>query len=255
MTRANDKRLAALEAHRAASQFPPLDPSGPSVPVQIRMPPSLLERIDAVATAAEMSRSDWIRLALTEAVDDHVSSSMNQQPFVRLAVGEPHPEVKTPLPEAPQLVINSATIELRIVLNDPTEREVRGIKVGHMDLELLYHHDLIWALVRFEPGLPWSEAVYTQWLVPEEYRRPPQPLDGTEERYLLTVVLLDAATGTVHALRVVTLSTALSWRLRDYYSRQAQTTPIDETEYYARSRRVQTELSTAQLVTLARQEA
>ena len=124
-----------------------------------------------------------------------------------------------------------------------------------MDLELLYREDLIWALARFEPGLPWSEAVYTQWLVPESHRMPPQPLGGRGERYLITVVLLDAASGIVRAQRAVTLSPELSWRLRDYYSRQAQSAPIDLREYAERSQRVQAEHTTTQLVTLARQDA
>lgn len=57
------RQWRALADHRTATQFQPLDPSSPSVLVQVRMPESLVKRLDGAL--AGRSRSDVIREAIT----------------------------------------------------------------------------------------------------------------------------------------------------------------------------------------------
>lgn len=61
-----DPRRAALEAHREATQFQPLDPASPTVLVQVRAPQSLVERLDAAAAERGVTRSEAIRAAIDE---------------------------------------------------------------------------------------------------------------------------------------------------------------------------------------------
>ena len=59
------KRFAALEAHREAGQFRPLDPAGgPSVVLQARVPMATAAELDAAAGAAGLTRSEALRTAL-----------------------------------------------------------------------------------------------------------------------------------------------------------------------------------------------
>lgn len=69
MNAGRERQLAALEAHRAASQFTPLDPTSPTVLLQVRAPSALVERVDSAATVAGVTRSEWVRRALEEALE------------------------------------------------------------------------------------------------------------------------------------------------------------------------------------------
>lgn len=60
------RRLAALEEHREGTQFQPLDPDSPSTRLELRIPRSLVDRIDAAR--GNQSRSEWIRAAIEAAL-------------------------------------------------------------------------------------------------------------------------------------------------------------------------------------------
>lgn len=62
----NDPRRAALAGHRAGTQFQPLDPTSPTTLLQVRVPLSLIERIDSARH--ELSRSEYVRAALEQAL-------------------------------------------------------------------------------------------------------------------------------------------------------------------------------------------
>lgn len=66
MSMPHDARLAALARSREATQFQPLDPASPSRPVQVRVPLAVLEQLDEAATAAGLTRSQAVRLAVEE---------------------------------------------------------------------------------------------------------------------------------------------------------------------------------------------
>ena len=56
------RRLAALEEHREATQFQPLDATSPSTRLELRIPQALVDRIDAVRD--QQSRSEFVRDAI-----------------------------------------------------------------------------------------------------------------------------------------------------------------------------------------------
>lgn len=60
------KQLEALDTHRTATQFKPIDPNSPSVRLAIRIPKGFLEQLDAAAEAAGVTRSELIRTWLQE---------------------------------------------------------------------------------------------------------------------------------------------------------------------------------------------
>lgn len=166
-----------------------------------------------------------------------------------LEIGQPYPNVTPPQNEAGEFLVYDGGLELRVFYPQPSSREVEAFRRGTASFALAYRDDLIWFLYRFYP-LPWAEAVYSQWLVPEERRASPQALEG-EQRYLLQVVLADAETGVIRALRQLTLTPEMSWALKDMYSRQSQSAPITEAEYQRRAAAIQARHETTALFELA----
>lgn len=51
---------------QAATQFQPLRPGEPTVKIEIRVPQSLRDAVDAAATAAGQTRSEFVRAALEQ---------------------------------------------------------------------------------------------------------------------------------------------------------------------------------------------
>lgn len=89
--------------------------------------------------------------------------------------------------------------------------------------------DPIFFLYRFG-GQPWSDAPYSWHLVPAAERvLPPDPL-GPDDRPLLTVILVDAASGLVRALRALSLPPPVAAPLHAAIRAQA-TAPFDPTTY------------------------
>ncbi len=68
--------------------------------------------------------------------------------------------------------------------------------------------------------LPWSDAAYTWHKVPAEERVEPPALGG-RQRAPLEIILVEATTGIVQAIRVVTMSPTMSRRLHEAIRRQA----------------------------------
>jgi len=84
-------------------------------------------------------------------------------------------------------------------------------------------------LFRFEPGIPWSDAPYSYWMVPSGERAVPPVLQG-EQRPILQTILIDAGSGIIHAIRTVSLSTRLGSVLHEQVRDQAAK-PITQAQY------------------------
>lgn len=61
---ARQRQLAALEEHRAGTQFRPLDESSPTVSVLLKLPESLRDELDVAAQARGLNRSEAMRAAI-----------------------------------------------------------------------------------------------------------------------------------------------------------------------------------------------
>lgn len=115
--------------------------------------------------------------------------------------------------------------ELVVFIRRPGTAEMSAFKSGQAQFALAAlppeAPDVIALAVRFG-GMPWSDALYSWHLVPEDQRRIPET-DLPEQRILLSVVVVDCADGIVLALRGMTLSPeftrALHAAIRDQSAR------------------------------------
>lgn len=129
-----------------------------------------------------------------------------------LRVGQPYHPGRQSWPEVAQYQHRGGGHELLLCLACPTGTEVEAVRRGEAEFALYAHEDLIVLLYRFGAagrGIPWSDAPYSWHLVPAGERALPPDVAGNE-RALLTVVLVDAATGIIRALRVVSWSPAFT---------------------------------------------
>lgn len=98
---------------------------------------------------------------------------------------------------------------LLIALHRPTQHEVESIESGRGDFALNVFRaqgkpTAVVMSYRFGT-MPWSDNPYTWYMVPEDERVLPDLLAGNEHP-LLTVFLVDADTGVLMAMRVLTFS-------------------------------------------------
>jgi hypothetical protein len=155
----------------------------------------------------------------------------------RLEVGKPyHPDRKI-WPLAPQFSYRGGECELVLFVDQPTQAEVAGVKLGRAGFAL-YDRDglavLCYRFVHPKGGIPWSDAPYHYQLVAEHERIPPPDPSrlSPESRAVLLVILVNATGGQVRALRQVSLSPeftrALFWAIGQQAAR-----PFDSRRYDA----------------------
>ncbi len=133
---------------------------------------------------------------------------------------------------------------LIIPLARPTPDEVEAVRFGAAKFAFTVIGPVIVFQYRFGTALSWSDALYTWHKVPVEERVEPAVLTG-EQRVPLQVFLVDAATGIVQAIRILTLSPTFSRRLHEAIRRQAaEPFPAD---YDAQARRVLATYTSRQL--------
>lgn len=138
------------------------------------------------------------------------------------SVGQLYNPSKTRWPECTQYNFRSGSHELLLFYARPTDREVESIRTGRVDLALAVEAsgDLVILVHRFASG-PWSDSPFSWHLVPEAERSLPADPESDEERALLSITLVDAATGIIRVLRAVTLSPEFTRSLHDAIRDQA----------------------------------
>lgn len=110
---------------------------------------------------------------------------------------------RTHWPELAQYNYRGGEHELVLFFNHPTPEEIHDVARGEVDFALYERGAQIVMLYRFGQALPWSDAPYSIHLVPTEERvLPPETAEGAE---LLHVVLVNAATGIIAALRAIAI--------------------------------------------------
>ena len=139
------------------------------------------------------------------------------------------------------------THELRLFYQRPSAAEVSDIESGRAAFALATYRDVIIICYRFGEQ-PWSDATYTWHLVPEDERTIPDFPASDEERALLHIVLIDATTGIVKALRACTYSPAFTAALHDAIRYQSAQ-PFNREEYDRQSQRVYAGHTSRQIAT------
>lgn len=127
-----------------------------------------------------------------------------------LEVGQPYSVRRTVWPELAEYNYTQSGHELRLFFSSPSPGEVRAVRKERCDFSLVVEGSAIILQYRFgdrpTKGIPWSDASFSIHLVPEQYRRVPEVDSNPEARAALQVLLIDADTGILKALRFVTLS-------------------------------------------------
>jgi len=148
-----------------------------------------------------------------------------------LEVGKPYnPGVKV-YPEGGEYGFRCGIHELLLRFGMPTAQEIGDVSRGESEFALASVEGVLFFLYRFGQALKWSDAPYTWHLVPEDNRVPPQPPATENTRALLHVVLIDANSGIVQALRLVTLTPELTRALYEAIKLQTETPWVGWKEY------------------------
>ena len=121
----------------------------------------------------------------------------------KFEVGKPYNAKVRSWPETPQYNYRGGQHELVLFYSAPTGREVRAVRKGLAQFALYARDGIIVLIYRFGDQ-PWSDAPFNWHLVPEGERTLPPELEPGESP-LLTVMLVDADTGIVKAMRALSL--------------------------------------------------
>jgi len=148
-----------------------------------------------------------------------------------LSVGQLYNPVRTQWPDGvSQYNYRSGAHELVLFLGEPTEREIKAARKGKAEFALFVRQPAIILAYKFGDGIPWSDAVFSIHLVPESERDLPSADLESEVRANLQVLLVDAHTGILRALRLVSFSPAFTRALHSAIREQAQA-PWDQALY------------------------
>jgi hypothetical protein len=116
---------------------------------------------------------------------------------------------RTSWPEAVEYNFRSGEHELRLLLKWPSLAASNAVSHGPCEFALVVEGPVILFLYQFGAAIAWSDVPYLWHLLPKEQRTLPDA-ESSEARALLQVILVDAGTGLVRALRVVTFSLAFT---------------------------------------------
>lgn len=136
-----------------------------------------------------------------------------------LSVGQRYHPDRSSWPEGTNFNYRSGGYELLISLPQPTQAEIDAINTGEIRFALAVLEGIIFFCSEFRSAIPNTysnqlsfDSSYTWHLIPREERTipGPEPADG---RALLLVILINAGTGIIDAMRSCTLSPAFTKRL------------------------------------------
>lgn len=152
-----------------------------------------------------------------------------------VAIGKPLFEGRTELPEAIQYNYQAGDHTLLLSMKNLHPKEIEAVRQDEAEFGLYCENSIVFLLYRFGEILPWSDSAFSWWNVSEEDRRIPAPQANPAERILLKIILIEAATGIVKAIRVTTLSPAFTEKLQDAIRQQATGEEFSRAEFIARS--------------------
>jgi len=119
---------------------------------------------------------------------------------------------------------------LQICWSAPSQEVTHAFSNGEMHAAVYEECGVLFFLFKINGFMDWSDQALSIWLVPERDRSIPPLRDG--EHAVLTLALVDADTGLVRALRVVTYSPRLSRLFLDGLRTQLET-PFDRAQHQA----------------------
>ena len=124
-------------------------------------------------------------------------------------------------PEAVQYSFRGGGHELVLFYRRPTASEIQDVRTGKASFALAVDQDVLYFLSNFGEATHWDDSPFSIHLVPEEQRTLPPTELMPETRALLAVILVDASSGIIRAMRQVTLSPVFTAKLYDLIRAQA----------------------------------
>jgi hypothetical protein len=168
-----------------------------------------------------------------------------------VALGKPLFEGRNELPEAIEYNYQAGDHTLLLSMKNLHPKEIEAVRQEETEFGLYCENGIIFLLYRFGEVLPWSDSAFSWWNVAEEDRRIPLPKANPAERILLKIILIEAATGIVKAIRVTTFSPGFTEKLHDAIRSQATGEEFSRTEFIARSLAVYSHNNPAELAAQA----
>ncbi len=164
-----------------------------------------------------------------------------------VALGKPLFEERTELPEAIEYNYQAGDHTLLLSMKNLHPKEIESVCCEEAEFGLYCENSIVFLLYRFGETLPWSDSAFSWWNIAEEDRRIPAPRTNPAERILLKIILAEAVTGIVKAIRVTTLSPDFTEKLHDAIREQATGEPFSRNEFIARSLAIYKNQSPAEL--------
>jgi hypothetical protein len=146
----------------------------------------------------------------------------------QIEVGQLYLPPRTEYPEGCEFNFYDGGYQLNLYWDNPNKQEIQAVQKGKANFSLLIHEQIIFLLYQFKPLL-WGDAPYHYSLVPVDRRSSPKSIEEGQG-VLLTIILIDARTGIVRAIRIIGLSTNLSRKLVDAIAIQVAN-PIAPQDY------------------------
>lgn len=164
------------------------------------------------------------------------------------AVGELYSPNRTTWPEGGQYHYAKGEHHLHLFFRDPSDIEIEAVKGGPTEFALAVEQDIICLLYHFEP-IPWSDSPYSWHMVAADQRTLPEDVPAGMGA-LLTIVLTDATSGIVQAIRAVGLGTEFTNKLHKAIREQAERS-FDQARYDDQLNRLFVKYPTHMLLTRA----
>lgn len=121
---------------------------------------------------------------------------------VAISVGQPYDSRRSRLAPAPIAQITHTGIHLVLVIENPTEAEIAAVVSGVPRFAWITAPNVALLAWAFDPGIPWSDVPYSPHL--ERPGHTPGICAVPRRPAVVNIVLVDAATGLVRAVRDTT---------------------------------------------------
>ena len=158
--------------------------------------------------------SGWVRMASAE--------GLWCDGMAVLEVGKPYIAGRTSIATRAEYNFSSGQHELLVCFSHLSEDEITAVRTGEAEFGLLIFGLVILFLYRFGEAIAWRDAPYSWHLVPANERQLPGAPATAETRALLCVVLVDADSNIVRALRALTFSPEFTSALHTAITEQAE---------------------------------
>ncbi|GCF11246.1 hypothetical protein [Dictyobacter arantiisoli] len=171
-------------------------------------------------------------------------------------VGTLYSKTRTSWPEIAEWNCTRSLNELRLFYYNPKPQEIQAISRGKCEFGLSVKGDIIFLSFRFygnqpgQAGIPWSDAPYSYHMLPDDRKQMPDENLSSESRSLLQVVLVNANTGILLAIRNVTLSPEFTQALFQAIRDQAAK-PFNQAAYDRQLKRIYDAYNSKQLFAAA----